>query len=147
MLEDFRLRVADIRAHAKPWQYSVKTQALGGPVTGSRETGRDTHVSAEGGAPHALAEWNLTFLLTDIENSTRLWDLYPAETRQAAAVQDRVIGRLVAEHGGTLVRPRGEGDSRFAVFHEATAAVAAAGAIQVALQREKCRFPSRLAYA
>src|SRR5208283_259257 len=37
---------------------------------------------------------------------------------------------------GVLVRPRGEGDSRFAVFARATDAVAAAAAIQQALSSE-----------
>jgi predicted ATPase len=47
-----------------------------------------------------------------------------------------LIEHLVAEHGGHVVKPRGEGDSRFAVFVRPSDAVAAACAIQVALAEE-----------
>src|SRR4029450_271014 len=40
---------------------------------------------------------------------------------------------LTEQHGGQVVRPRGEGDSRFCVFSRATDAVAAAAAMQRAL--------------
>ena len=49
----------------------------------------------------------------------------------------RIDRHLVAEHDGHVVRPRGEGDSRFAVFARATDALAAACAIQLALVQER----------
>ncbi len=49
---------------------------------------------------------------------------------------DALIEALVAGHRGTVVRPRGEGDSRFAVFQRAADAVAAAAAIQGAFLAE-----------
>jgi predicted ATPase len=55
----------------------------------------------------------------------------------ALARHDRVIESLVAQHGGRVVRPRGEGDSRFAVFGRPSDAISAACAIQVALTREQ----------
>jgi class 3 adenylate cyclase len=55
----------------------------------------------------------------------------------ALARHDAVIERLVAEHHGRVVRPRGEGDSRFAVFARASDGLAAASAIQVALAVEE----------
>jgi predicted ATPase len=54
----------------------------------------------------------------------------------AVARHDAIIETLVGEYGGSIVRPRGEGDSRFAVFASAAAAVAAACAIQRSLARE-----------
>jgi predicted ATPase len=54
----------------------------------------------------------------------------------ALARHDEMIERLVARHGGHVVRPRGEGDSRFVVFARASDAVAAACAIQLALTEE-----------
>ena len=72
----------------------------------------------------------VTFLFTDIEGSTRLWE-ESSETMMTALVQhDDVIERAAASHGATLVRPRGEGDSRFLVFPDATGAVAAVVEIQ-----------------
>jgi predicted ATPase len=55
----------------------------------------------------------------------------------ALARHDVLIERLVAEHDGQVVRPRGEGDSRFAVFARASDALAAACAAQVALVQER----------
>jgi len=77
-----------------------------------------------------LPSGTLTFLFTDIEGSTRLWEEDPEQARLAMARHDRLIEQLVSEHHGSVVRPRGEGDSRFAVFREASAAVTAACAIQ-----------------
>jgi class 3 adenylate cyclase len=62
----------------------------------------------------------------------------------ALARHDLLIEQLVAEHGGQVVRPRGEGDSRFAVFARASDAVAAACAIQVALLQEPWRLEKPL---
>ncbi len=77
-----------------------------------------------------LPTGTLTFLFTDVEGSTRLWDQFPNEMRAAMVHHDKLIEASVTENAGALVRPRGEGDSRFAVFPRATDAVAAAGAIQ-----------------
>src|SRR5919202_3404736 len=80
----------------------------------------------------ALPTGTLTFLLTDIEGSTRLWEQDPAAMQQALAWHDALVDARVATHHGTVVRPRGEGDSRFAVFPCATEAVACAAALQLA---------------
>src|SRR5439155_10068654 len=42
----------------------------------------------------------------------------------------------VAQHGGQVVRPRGEGDSRFCVFARAIDAVVAAATVQQVLRAE-----------
>jgi tetratricopeptide (TPR) repeat protein len=64
--------------------------------------------------------------------------------RLALARHDAIIEEVVAEHCGTVVRPRGEGDSRFAVFSRATDGVVAACAIQRALSREPWPTPRPL---
>ena len=78
----------------------------------------------------------VTFLFSDVEGSTRLWERHPEAMRQALARHDALIEEAVAQYGGVVVRPRGEGDSRFAVFARATDAVAAAAAVQQALCAE-----------
>jgi predicted ATPase/class 3 adenylate cyclase/Tfp pilus assembly protein PilF len=83
----------------------------------------------------------VTFLLTDVEGSTRLWERHPDGMRQASARHDQLIEALVARHAGAVVRPRGEGDSRFAVFARASDAVAAACAVQRAFQAESWPLP------
>src|ERR1700730_892975 len=89
-----------------------------------------------GWMPLPLPTGTVTFLLTDIESSTRLWEQYPAVMPTVVTRHDALIEGLVAAHEGVLVRPRGEGDSRFAVFAQASAAVATATAIQLALLAE-----------
>ncbi|HZO30166.1 MAG TPA: adenylate/guanylate cyclase domain-containing protein, partial [Chloroflexota bacterium] len=76
----------------------------------------------------------VTFLLTDVEGSTALWEQDPATMRQALIQHDALLADGVREHDGAVVKSRGEGDSIFAVFEAASAAVAAAVALQLALQ-------------
>jgi predicted ATPase/class 3 adenylate cyclase len=80
-----------------------------------------------------LPTGTVTLLFTDVEGSTRLWEQHSQAMRFALARHDALIEERVEQHGGVVVRPRGEGDSRFAVFPRATDAVAAAAAIQRAL--------------
>jgi predicted ATPase/class 3 adenylate cyclase len=84
----------------------------------------------------SLPTGTVTFLFTDVEGSSRLWERHPDAMRAALVEHDALIEFLAEQHGGVLVRPRGEGDSRFAVFARATDAVAAAAAIQQALHAE-----------
>ena len=49
--------------------------------------------------------------------------------RQAMILHDQLVEAAVEENSGMLVRPRGEGDSRFAVFRRASDAVAAAAQV------------------
>src|SRR5262245_49275359 len=89
----------------------------------------------------ALPTGTVTFLLTDIEGSTRLWEQHPEAMRQALVQHDAIVEFLTEQHHGQVVRPRGEGDSRFCVFARATDAVAAAAAIQRALHDEAWPTP------
>src|SRR5215831_19278458 len=84
-----------------------------------------------------LPTGTVTFLFTDVEGSTKLWEAHPDQMRAALVEHDALIEFLTEQHGGRVVRPRGEGDSRFCVFRRATDAVAAAAAIQRALHAEE----------
>jgi predicted ATPase/DNA-binding CsgD family transcriptional regulator len=64
--------------------------------------------------------------------------------RVVMARHDALIEAAVADHDGVVVRDRGEGDSRFGVFSQATAAVAAACAMQIALCEESWPLPRPL---
>jgi predicted ATPase/class 3 adenylate cyclase/DNA-binding CsgD family transcriptional regulator len=83
-----------------------------------------------------LPTGTITFALTDVEASTRLWDEHPATMGAVMARHDSLIESATLEAGGSLVRPRGEGDSRFMVFPQASRAVSAALRIQQALRNE-----------
>src|SRR5215470_13763381 len=78
----------------------------------------------------------VTFLLTDIEGSTRLWETVPDAMEAALGQHNRLITNVIEEHRGVVVTSRGEGDSFFAVFPGAVSAVEAAGACQRRLGRE-----------
>ena len=92
----------------------------------------------------ALPSGTVTYLFTDVEGSTRLWERYPAAMGAALARHDAIIEAAVQRHGGAVVRPRGEGDSRFAVFARASDAVAAAADAQRALHQEPWPTPTPL---
>ncbi len=91
-----------------------------------------------------LPEGTVTFLFTDVAGSTRLWEEHPDAAGAALVRHDALIEGLVARHDGAVVRPRGEGDSRFAVFPRATDALAAAAAILRAFDAEPWPMPTSL---
>ncbi|HWE61630.1 MAG TPA: adenylate/guanylate cyclase domain-containing protein, partial [Chloroflexota bacterium] len=88
------------------------------------------------GVPAALPTGILTFLMTDVEGSTALWEDNPEAMRTALARHDALLDEALDQYGGRQIKERGEGDSIFAVFRQASSAVAAACAIQQALQAE-----------
>ena len=83
-----------------------------------------------------LPAGTLTFLLTDIEGSTRLWETEPEAMEVALQRHDRLLAEVIESHGGAVITSRGEGDSFFAVFHSAVSAVEAAGMCQLRLKGE-----------
>jgi len=83
-----------------------------------------------------LPAGTVTFVLTDIEGSTRLWESAPEAMEVALERHNRIVTEVIEGHGGVVVTSRGEGDSFFAAFASAVAAVEAAGACQLRLGRE-----------
>jgi class 3 adenylate cyclase len=61
--------------------------------------------------------------------------------RSIMARRDVLIESAVVDHQGVVVRPRGEGDSRFGVFSQASAAIAAACDMQIALTEKPWPLP------
>lgn len=78
----------------------------------------------------ALPMGVVTFLFTDIEGSTRFWEENPEAMTIALEQHDQIVSECAAANSGTIVHPRGEGDSRFVVFDSAVNGIAAAVAIQ-----------------
>jgi DNA-binding SARP family transcriptional activator len=85
------------------------------------------------GAGVELPSGVVTFLLSDIEGSTPMWEADPEAMAGALELHDELIARAVAGHGGHLLKSKGEGDATLSVFRRASDAVAAAGEIQAAL--------------
>ena len=86
--------------------------------------------------PRPLPRGAVTFLLTDVEGSVRMWERAPEAMGVAIARHDEIAREVVAAHGGLLRKTRGEGDSTFSVFVSAVDAVRAALAFQLALFSE-----------
>ncbi len=42
----------------------------------------------------------VTFLFTDLEGSTRLWETHPKAMQSALARHDRILKEAINEHGG-----------------------------------------------
>ena len=77
----------------------------------------------------------LTFLFTDLEDSTRLWEQFPQAMRPALARHDALLKQAVEAQRGSIVKTTGDGIH--AVFESAADAAAAALAAQMAIQKEK----------
>lgn len=78
----------------------------------------------------------VTFVLTDIEGSTDLWNGHP-EVMASVIVRHHELAAEIAEvHGGRMPRSQGEGDSTLTGFARATDAIEAALAFQRAVTTE-----------
>ena len=80
-----------------------------------------TEVSAFG-----VPAGTVTFLLTDIEGSTRMWENAPTTMPEVVARHYEILDEAIARHGGVRPVEQGEGDSVVAAFIRARDAVAAA---------------------
>ncbi len=78
----------------------------------------------------------VTFCMSDIEGSTRLWERDPDAMLEALMRHTERIAEAVEAHGGRLLRQMGEGDSTVSVFTDPVEAVAAVIAAMHALDDE-----------
>jgi len=76
----------------------------------------------------------LTFLFTDLENSTGLWQQAPAAMHDALARHDAITQAGVKDHNGHIVKTTGDG--LHAAFESAVDGVLAAVSMQQAMARE-----------
>ena len=97
------------------------------------------------GTPIVVPTHTVTFLLTDIEGSTALWEREPVTTGEVVARHYTVIDAVVSAHGGVRPVEQGEGDSVVAAFKRASDAVAAALDIQQTLAAEVPSLAVRIA--
>ena len=87
----------------------------------------------------ALPSGTVTFLFTDIDGSTRLWDRFPAQMRVALARHDALMREVIASHDGHVFKT--VGDAFCAAFARPADALAAARAAQRALLAEPWPAP------
>src|ERR1700682_6406152 len=91
-----------------------------------------------------LPSGGVTFLMTDVEGSTRLWEREPEAMRRALSRHDSIIAACIQQYNGYLVKSKGGGDSVFAVFPHVRDAVSAALFAQCALAIEHWATSSTL---
>jgi predicted ATPase/class 3 adenylate cyclase len=80
-----------------------------------------------------LPTGTVTFLFTDIEGSTGLWERYPEAMSEALARHDEILRAVVEANNGSVVKTAGDGVH--AAFSTATEALEAALGAQRALLR------------
>jgi class 3 adenylate cyclase len=76
----------------------------------------------------------VTFLFTDIEGSTRLWQEDEPSMGKALARHDQLLDEVIADHDGVVFSTMGDGVA--AAFQSASAAVACVVEAQRRLDRE-----------
>ena len=64
---------------------------------------------APGGGVSDLPTGTVTFLFTDLEGSTRLWEQHPEAMRAALARHDEILRDAVEKRGGHVVKTTGDG--------------------------------------
>src|SRR5215468_5396262 len=82
-----------------------------------------------------LPTGTVTFLFTDLEGSTRLWEERPEGMHAALARHDEIVREAIEGHGGAVVKMTGDG--AHAAFALAHAAIVAAVDAQLALGDER----------
>jgi WD40 repeat protein/serine/threonine protein kinase len=92
---------------------------------------------------HLRAGWDadipvgvLTLCMTDIQDSTSLWETSPHGMGAAMVRHDAIVAQVVETRGGRLIQSMGEGDSTVSVFTSAIDAVLAGSAIVGAIAAE-----------
>ncbi len=84
---------------------------------------------------HTFPVGTPTFLMTDIEGSTRVWDASPKAAKVALQRHDDILQREIERNEGRIVESGREGDSVLAVFGQASDAIACALDMQRELRR------------
>src|SRR5262245_54692221 len=81
-----------------------------------------------------LPTGTVTFLFTDLEGSTRLWEHHSEEMHGGLARHDEIVREAIGAHSGFVVKMTGDG--AHAAFGTAHAAIAAAVDVQLGLRDE-----------
>src|SRR5688572_26424945 len=112
------------------------TESTRGAFEAAARSGDGAMSEGSRGGSGDLPVGTVTFLLTDIAGSTRLWEDAPEAMAAATARHYALIDEIVARCNGTRPIEQGEGDSTVAAFSRASDAVLAALEIQRAMASE-----------
>jgi predicted ATPase/class 3 adenylate cyclase/DNA-binding CsgD family transcriptional regulator len=96
--------------------------------------GSEQAATLRGSATASLPQGVVTFLLTDVEGSSRLWEADAAAMRAAMSLHDELVERAVGASGGLRPVEQGEGDSVVVAFGHPSQALACALELQRGLR-------------
>jgi predicted ATPase/class 3 adenylate cyclase len=128
---------------AQPVAVTVVAMELSPLLVGRPFLVQTGEVSSEPG--FVLPAGTVTFLLTDVEGSTRLWHDRADDMPAAIARHYELLDAAIIARGGVRPVEQGEGDSVVGAFARATDALAAAAEAQLALTAELPWLPVRMA--
>lgn len=83
-----------------------------------------------------LPAGTVTFLLTDVEGSTRLWEDDREAMQASISRHHEIVHKTIESFRGARPQDQGEGDSVVGAFHRATDALSCALELQLALHTE-----------
>jgi predicted ATPase/class 3 adenylate cyclase/Tfp pilus assembly protein PilF len=89
-----------------------------------------------------LPSGTVTFLMTDVEGSTRQWESHQQDMRVATETLNEILYNAIERANGSRPEEQGEGDSVVGAFSRATDAVSCALDIQQTLHNE--RWPDEI---
>jgi class 3 adenylate cyclase len=94
----------------------------------------------------SLPSGTVTFLLTDIEASSRSWEADPDAMAEAVAHHYDILDEAITQHSGLRPTEQGEGDTVVGAFPKASDAIAAAlAARRTLVEKLGSRFRVRMA--
>jgi class 3 adenylate cyclase len=88
----------------------VPKRVSGRPREGAsrKVTGKATDSSAARSSASSVPTGTVTFLFTDIEGSTSMWEDYPAQMHEALARHDEILRSSVEARGGYVFKTVGD---------------------------------------
>ena len=89
-----------------------------------------------------LPSGTVTFLFTDIERSTQLWEKHPEAMREALAQHDSILRETIEANRGYVIKTTGDGFH--SVFEKAADAMHATLIAQRALKEPLCGLPIKV---
>jgi len=117
-------------------EYVVVAARIGAKVEADQSRGSRPPSPLGVETSNSMPDGIVTFLMTDVVESTALWIQGRAQMYSVMRRHDQLLAAAIESNGGIVLKERGEGDSFFAVFLRATDAVIAALEAQKAIIAE-----------
>jgi predicted ATPase/class 3 adenylate cyclase len=135
-----------VLAHGTVKWYNKQLYSKLGVHSRSEAVDRAREIGLLDNAGTALLSGTITFLFTDIEGSTKLWERHPEAMRAALRRHDALLRQAIEENGGCVFKT--VGDAFYAVFDNTARALSAAHAAQMAvLAQDWGKTPIRIRIA